>query len=195
MRIAEITRNTNETKIKLSVNLDGDAKNSAIDTGVGFLDHMLTLFAYHGSFEFNLKCAGDTHVDFHHTVEDVAIVLGQAILKALGDKSGITRYGSMFLPMDEALAQVALDISGRPFFVWDVDFVNKRIGDFDTELGEEFFRALSFNAGITLHVRMISGNNSHHILEAIFKGVARALKEAIKVQEGEKDIPSTKGIL
>jgi len=195
MRIAAITRNTNETKIELSINLDGNAKQSQIDTGVGFLDHMLTLFAYHGSFELNLKCVGDTHVDFHHTVEDIAIVLGQALLEALGDKKGIKRYGSMLLPMDEALAQVALDISGRPFFVWDVDFVNKRIGEFDTELGEEFFRALAYNAGITLHIHMISGNNSHHILEAIFKGVARALKTAVKVQAGEKDVPSTKGIL
>jgi len=195
MRIAAITRNTNETKIELSINLDGNAKQSQIDTGVGFLDHMLTLFAYHGSFELNLKCVGDTHVDFHHTVEDIAIVLGQAFLEALGDKKGIKRYGSMLLPMDEALAQVALDISGRPFFVWDVDFVNKRIGEFDTELGEEFFRALAYNAGITLHIHMISGNNSHHILEAIFKGVARALKTAVKVQAGEKDVPSTKGIL
>jgi len=195
MRQAAISRNTKETQIELKLNLDGNVENSRIDTGIGFFDHMLILFAYHGNMELELKCIGDINVDYHHTVEDVGIALGSAIAKSLGDKAGIKRYGSMLMPMDEALVEVALDISGRPFLIWDVDFVSEKVGDFDAELGEEFFRALAFNAGITLHIRKLSGVNTHHIFEAIFKGVARGMRKAMKIDKTIKGIPSTKGIL
>ena len=195
MRQAAISRNTKETQIELKLNLDGNVENSRIDTGIGFFDHMLILFAYHGNMELELKCIGDIDVDYHHTVEDVGIALGSAIAKSLGDKAGIKRYGSMLMPMDEALVEVALDISGRPFLIWDVDFVSEKVGDFDAELGEEFFRALAFNAGITLHIRKLSGVNTHHIFEAIFKGVARGMRKAMKIDKTIKGIPSTKGIL
>ena len=192
MRTAEINRKTAETDIALKLNLDGKGK-SQIDTGVGFLDHMLTLFAKHGRFDLNVQCTGDTYVDDHHTVEDIGIALGQAFLQAIGDKKGIARYGSFYIPMDEALAFCSLDISGRPFLVFDAQFPQWRCGDFDCCLTEEFFRAFAMNAGVTLHIKSMYGNNSHHIIEAIFKAVAHALRAACKIEyEGTL---STKGVL
>ena len=195
MRTAEIKRTTKETDINLSLNIDGKGQ-SQINTGCGFLDHMLTLFASHGRFDINLTCKGDVQVDYHHTAEDIGIVLGKAFAEAMGDKSGITRYGNFLLPMDEALIMTALDISGRAFLVHDLDIPSKKVGDFDTELCEEFWRAFAFNAQITLHIKQLSGSNSHHIIEGAFKSVARAMKQALTVDEklcGE--IPSTKGVL
>ena len=195
MRQAEIKRTTKETDISLSLNIDGKGQ-SEINTGCGFLDHMLTLFASHGRFDMNLTCKGDVQVDYHHTAEDIGIVLGKAFAEAMGDKRGITRYGSFLLPMDEALIMTALDISGRAYLVHDLDIPSKKVGDFDTELCEEFWRAFAFNSQITLHIKQLSGNNSHHIIEGAFKSVARALKQALTVDEklcGE--IPSTKGVL
>ena len=195
MRQAEIKRTTKETDISLSLNIDGKGQ-SEINTGCGFLDHMLTLFASHGRFDMNLTCKGDVQVDYHHTAEDIGIVLGKAFADAMGDKRGITRYGSFLLPMDEALIMTALDISGRAYLVHDLDIPSKKVGDFDTELCEEFWRAFAFNSQITLHIKQLSGNNSHHIIEGAFKSVARALKQALTVDEklcGE--IPSTKGVL
>lgn len=195
MRQAEIKRTTKETDISLSLNIDGKGQ-SEIYTGCGFLDHMLTLFASHGRFDMNLTCKGDVQVDYHHTAEDIGIVLGKAFADAMGDKRGITRYGSFLLPMDEALIMTALDISGRAYLVHDLDIPSKKVGDFDTELCEEFWRAFAFNSQITLHIKQLSGNNSHHIIEGAFKSVARALKQALTVDEklcGE--IPSTKGVL
>jgi len=195
MRQAEIKRTTKETDISLSLNIDGKGQ-SEINTGCGFLDHMLTLFASHGRFDMNLTCKGDVQVDYHHTAEDIGIVLGKAFADAMGDKRGITRYGSFLLPMDEALIMTALDISGRAYLVHDLDIPSKKVGDFDTELCEEFWRAFAFNSQITLHIKQLSGTNSHHIIEGAFKSVARALKQALTVDEklcGE--IPSTKGVL
>ena len=195
MRQAEIKRTTKETDISLSLNIDGKG-HSEINTGCGFLDHMLTLFASHGRFDLNLTCKGDVQVDYHHTAEDIGIVLGKAFAEAMGDKRGITRYGSFLLPMDEALIMTALDISGRAYLVHDLDIPSKKVGDFDTELCEEFWRAFAFNSQITLHIKQLSGTNSHHIIEGAFKSVARALKQALTVDEklcGE--IPSTKGVL
>ena len=195
MRQAEIKRTTKETDISLSLNIDGKGQ-SEINTGCGFLDHMLTLFASHGRFDMNLTCKGDVQVDYHHTAEDIGIVLGKAFAEAMGDKRGITRYGSFLLPMDEALIMTALDISGRAYLVHDLDIPSKKVGDFDTELCEEFWRAFAFNSQITLHIKQLSGTNSHHIIEGAFKSVARALKQALTVDEklcGE--IPSTKGVL
>jgi len=195
MRQAEIKRTTKETDISLSLNIDGKGQ-SEINTGCGFLDHMLTLFASHGRFDMNLTCKGDVQVDYHHTAEDIGIVLGKAFADAMGDKRGITRYGSFLLPMDEALIMTALDISGRAYLVHDLDIPSKKVGDFDTELCEEFWRAFAFNSQITLHIKQLSGTNSHHIIDAAFKSVARALKQALTVDEklcGE--IPSTKGVL
>jgi len=195
MRQAEIKRTTKETDICLSLNLDGKGE-SRIDTGCGFLDHMLTLFASHGRFDITLTCKGDTQVDYHHTAEDIGIVLGKAFLSAMGDKAGITRYASMLIPMDEALIMSALDISGRAFLVYDMQTPSQKVGDFDTELCEEFWRAFAFNALLTLHIKQISGNNSHHIIEGAFKSVARALKAALKIDETlSGEIPSTKGVL
>lgn len=195
MRKVSIERNTSETKISLCLNLDGSGK-SDIQTGCGFLDHMLTLFSKHGRFDLDIKCNGDTEVDFHHTAEDIGIVLGQAILNALGDMKGITRYGYMVLPMDEALILTAVDISGRGLLRFDLDIKTEKIGEFDTELIKEFFLAFVREAKITLHIKMLDGANSHHIAEGAFKSFARALSTAVKINEDYKnEIPSTKGML
>ena len=195
MRRAEVNRETAETSIRLSLDLDGTGE-SEIDSGVGFLDHMLTLLARHGRFDLTLKCAGDTQVDDHHSVEDIGICLGRAFREALGDKRGICRYGDTLLPMDEALIQSAVDISGRSFLVFDLDIPTEKIGTFDTELVEEFFTAFTANAGLTLHLRQLSGKNSHHIVEGAFKSVARSLRKAVAVDpEFADDVPSTKGVL
>ena len=192
MRTAEIKRKTKETDIEVFVKLDGESKVS-VNTGIGFFDHMLTAFGVHSGIDLDVKCEGDLNVDGHHTVEDTGIVLGQAFAKALGDKSGIARYGSAFVPMDEALGFCALDISGRPFLAFNADFNDDRIGEFDTCLTEEFFRAFAFNSGITLHIKKEYGKNDHHVAEAIFKSVAHALKSAMEIK-GDK-ILSTKGVL
>ena len=194
MREGSIFRETNETKIDLKINLDGSGKTE-IDTGIGFFNHMLNLFAAHGQFDLNIQCDGDLEVDGHHSVEDIGIALGAAIKNALGDKRGINRYGSFFLPMDESLALVSLDISGRPFLVYDAGELAPMIGNFDTELTEEFLRAFAFNAGITLHVKILYGKNSHHKVEAIFKALGHALRIAVDYDEKNTGIPSTKGIL
>ena len=195
MRQAKISRITGETAINVSVNLDGSGK-SDINTGIGFLDHMLDLLARHSLMDIEIGAKGDLHVDFHHTAEDVGIALGQAVLDALGDKKGITRYASLDLPMDEALTRVAVDISGRPFLVWKVTFSRDKVGEMDTELFQEWFQAFAMNAGITLHVENLYGENNHHIAESAFKGLARALRSALAVDPRAKDqIPSTKGIL
>lgn len=193
MRTSEITRNTAETKISLRLNLDGTGK-SEIDTGVGFLNHMLTLFAAHGKFDLTVKCAGDVEVDDHHSAEDIGICLGQAFQQALGDKRGITRYGSFLLPMDEALILSSVDISGRSCLCYDLDIPTEKIGTFDTELVEEFFLGFTRNCPMSLHLRRIAGKNAHHIVEGAFKSVARALKAAVAL-DGSNAIPSTKGVL
>ena len=193
MRTSEITRNTAETKISLKLNLDGTGK-SQIDTGVGFLDHMLTLFAAHGKFDLTVICNGDTGVDDHHSVEDIGICLGQAFQAALGDKRGITRYGSFLLPMDEALILSAVDISGRSCLSYGLDIPTEKIGTFDTELVEEFFLGFTRNCPMSLHLRQLAGTNSHHIVEGAFKSVGRALKAAVAL-DGSNEIPSTKGVL
>ena len=195
MRIAEINRKTVETDISLTLNLDGTGK-SEIDSGSGFLDHMLTLFAKHGRFDLTLKCDGDTDVDYHHTVEDIGICLGDAFAKALGEKKGITRYGNMILPMDEALILAAVDISGRAYLSYRLDIPSRRVGKFDTELVEEFFYGFVRNSNITLHIIELDGRNSHHIIEGTFKAVARAMREAVAIDESlGGEIPSTKGVL
>lgn len=195
MRNAEIIRKTAETDITLSLSLDGDGKGT-IDTGCGFLDHMLTLFSRHGSFDLNVKCIGDTQVDYHHTAEDIAICLGDAFKKALGDMKGITRYGSFILPMDESLILTAVDISGRSYLGYGLDIPTEKVGDFDTELTREFFEAFVRHAGVTLHIKQLSGYNSHHIIEGTFKSFARTMKQAVAIDEKNKDkIPSTKGVL
>ena len=195
MRTAEINRKTAETDIALKLNLDGKG-NSNIDTGCGFLNHMLTLFAKHGRFDLEVSCKGDVDVDFHHTTEDIGITLGQAFKDALGDKKGIVRYGSTILPMDEALILSAIDLSGRGFFVRELNIKAEKVGDFDTELLEEFFQAFAMNCGCTLHLRQLSGSNAHHILEGAFKSVARSLKMAVAIDFAFSDeIPSTKGVL
>ena len=195
MRKAEITRKTNETDTMLSLVLDGTGKSS-ISTGVGFLDHMLTLFAKHGRFDLNIRCEGDTYVDDHHTVEDVGIALGEAFLQALGDKAGISRYGDCILPMDEALILTAVDISGRPHLSYEADIPSCQVGPFDTELAEEFWTALARTAGISLHIRQLAGKNSHHIIEGQFKSAARSLRAAVAVDpELEGEVLSTKGVL
>ena len=193
MRTYEITRRTAETDIFLSLNLDGTGK-STIDTGCGFLNHMLTLFAAHGKFDLTVKCIGDTHVDDHHSAEDIGIVLGQAFQAALGDKRGITRYGSFLLPMDEALIQTAVDISGRSCLCYGLEIPTEKIGTFDTELVEEFFLGFTRNCPMSLHIRQLAGKNAHHIVEGTFKSVARSLKAAVAL-DGSNEIPSTKGVL
>ena len=193
MRVSEISRNTAETKISLTLNLDGTGK-AAIDTGVGFLNHMLTLFAAHGKFDLTVKCAGDVEVDDHHSVEDIGICLGQAFQAALGDKRGITRYGSFLLPMDEALILCTVDISGRSCLCYGLDIPTEKIGTFDTELVEEFFLGFTRNCPMSLHLRQLAGTNSHHIVEGAFKSVGRALKAAVAL-DGSNEIPSTKGVL
>ncbi len=195
MRTAEISRETAETHIRLTLDLDGTG-SSSVDTGVGFLDHMLTLFARHGRFDLTVQCKGDVWVDDHHSVEDIGICLGQAFKKALGDKRGICRYGDTLLPMDEALVLSAVDISGRSYLVYALDLPTEKIGSFDTQLGEEFFIAFAANAGVTLHLRQLSGKNSHHILEGAFKSAARSLRKAVSIDpDFSEDVPSTKGVL
>ncbi len=195
MRVSSISRKTAETDINLKINLDGDGK-SVIDTGCGFLDHMLTLFAKHGRFDLEVKCVGDVEVDYHHTVEDIGIVLGSAIKEALGDMRGIKRYASFILPMDETLIMSAIDISGRSHLVYNLKIPTERVGEFDTELAKEFFISVVRNADITLHINQIEGENSHHIIEGTFKSVARSLKAAVELdQKYINEIPSTKGVL
>ena len=195
MRISTINRQTSETNISLTLNLDGSG-TSSIDTGCGFFDHMLTLFARHGGFDLTLTCKGDTYVDDHHTVEDVGICLGKALTEALGDKRGIKRYGDRILPMDEALILSAVDVSGRGGCFMDMSIPTEKVGTFDTQLCEEFFIALAQNGGLTLHIRQLAGRNSHHIIEVAFKSVARSLAEAVSIDEKNTDkIPSTKGLL
>lgn len=195
MRTAEIIRETKETRVSLAVDLDGSGKAS-IATGIGFLDHMLDLLARHARFDLTVKAEGDLHVDFHHTTEDVGIVLGQVVRKALGDMRGITRYADVLLPMDETLTRVALDISGRPFLVFRTEFPAAKIGDFDTELVREFFQGFASNAGVTLHVETLYGLNAHHIAESCFKGLARVLRAAVAMDPAAAgEIPSTKGTL
>jgi len=194
VRQADIQRITAETDIDLSLALDGSGE-ADIDTGIGFLDHMLTHIARHGLFDLRVRAVGDLHIDFHHTAEDVGIVLGQALLKALGDKAGIRRYGWAMVPMDEARADVAIDLSGRSFLVFNAPFNAGKIGEFDTELVEEFFRAFAGNAKMNLHIQVPYGKNNHHIAEAIFKGVAKALCDAVRIEPRQPGIPSTKGSL
>ena len=195
MRKASISRKTGETDIRLELNLDGTGKGE-ISTGVGFLDHMLALFARHGRFDLDLTCKGDTYVDDHHGTEDIGIALGKAFAEALGAKQGIRRYGQRVLPMDEALILTAADISGRGMLVWNVPLPAAKVGSFDTELAEEFWTAFARNAGITLHIRELAGTNAHHILEGVFKSAARCLREAVSVDpELGGEIPSTKGTL
>ena len=196
MRSGNVMRETKETKIDLTIDLDGSGR-ADVESGIGFFNHMLTLLAAHGRFDLVLNCDGDIEVDGHHSVEDIGIALGQAVHKALGDKKGITRYGTFFLPMDETLVMVSLDISGRPFLVYDAGgAMAPMIGKYDTELTEEFLRAFAFNAGITLHVKVMYGTNSHHKVEAIFKALGRALHAAVKINpETAGEIPSTKGML
>ncbi len=195
MRSAEIKRKTGETDVLIKINLDGKGE-SKINTGCGFLDHMLTLFAKHGKFDLTVKCKGDVEVDFHHTTEDVGIALGLAVKEALKDKKGIVRYGNMILPMDEALILSAIDLSGRGIFVRNFDIKANKVGDFDTELVEEFFQAFALNCGCNLHVKQLDGSNAHHIIEGAFKSVARSLRTAVSFDKGFEDqIPSTKGVL
>ena len=194
-RMISLERNTNETQIDLTLDLDGTGRYE-VDTGCGFLNHMLELFARHGRFDLVLTCHGDVQVDYHHTTEDVGIALGQAFARALGDMRGIQRYGSFYLPMDEALILCAVDLSGRCTLNWDIHCSTEKVGDFDTELVKEFMIALSSNSRMTLHFKMFHGENSHHIIEAMFKGLGRALGEAVSIDERYRDeIPSTKGVL
>ncbi len=194
-RIASLTRATSETEISVTLNLDGTGK-ADIATGIGFLDHMLTALTRHGLFDLTVRAKGDLHIDFHHTTEDVGIVIGGAFARAIGDKRGIRRFGQALIPMDETLAEAAVDISGRPFLVWNVDFQRPKIGEMDTELFEEFFRALAFNAMITLHLTRRAGHNAHHVAVAGFKAAARALRQATECDPRALEaIPSTKGAL
>ena len=195
MRTATIKRDTRETQIELTLNLDGTGKAS-IASGCGFLDHMLELFARHGDIDLSVKCNGDTHVDYHHSVEDIGICLGKAFTEALGDKRGITRYGQFLLPMDETLVLCACDLSGRDYLGWGVELPSMTVGDFDTELAEEFRLAFVRNCPASIHIRQMAGKNTHHILEAIFKGMGRTLKMAVAMDEKHlNEIPSTKGTL
>ena len=195
MRQAKIDRKTNETDISVSINLDGtgEADNQS---GIGFLDHMLDQLAKHGKMDIIVRCKGDLHIDFHHTAEDIGIALGQAFAQALGDKKGIMRYADCYLPMDEALTRAAVDVSGRPFLVWKVDFTRDKIGEMDTELFQEWFQAFAMNAGLTLHVENLYGTNNHHIAESCFKALARVLRFAVSIDKDHADVlPSTKGAL
>lgn len=195
MRKSEITRETRETKIEARVNLDGTGAFD-IRTGIGFLDHMLEQLARHSLIDLSLRASGDLHVDFHHTVEDTGIVLGQAVAQAIGDKTGITRYGNAYVPMDETLTRVALDISGRPYLIWHVKFSRPKLGDMDTELFREWFQAFSQTSGVTLHVENLYGQNNHHIVESCYKALARALRAALTIDPRMAgEIPSTKGLL
>ena len=194
MRNATVSRNTTETQVSVSVALDGKGQYD-VSTGVGFFDHMLQLFARHSKIDLIAKCTGDVYVDSHHTVEDTGIALGQAISRALGNKAGIRRYGTFTVPMDETLALVSMDISGRPFIVFDAPLSKGKLGDFEVETAEEFFRAVAVAAGITLHMKVLYGRNDHHMIEALFKAFARALREAVEPDPREEGIPSTKGVL
>jgi imidazoleglycerol-phosphate dehydratase len=195
MRKASLDRKTTETQIAVSINLDGTGAFD-VKSGVGFLDHMLELLARHSLIDIKLRAKGDTHIDFHHTTEDSGIALGQAFAKALGDRKGIKRYADCFLPMDEALTRAAIDVSGRPYLIWKVEFSRPKIGEFDTELVREWFQAFAMNAGVTLHVQTLYGDNCHHIAESCFKALARVLRGAIEIDPRQKDrIPSTKGSL
>ena len=195
MRKASLDRKTTETQIAVSINLDGTGAFD-VKSGVGFLDHMLELLSRHSLIDIKLRAKGDTHIDFHHTTEDSGIALGQAFAKALGDRKGIRRYADCFLPMDEALTRAAIDVSGRPYLIWKVDFSRPKIGEFDTELVREWFQAFAMNAGVTLHVQTLYGDNCHHIAESCFKALARVLRGAIEIDPRQKDrIPSTKGSL
>ena len=195
MRSAAIKRKTGETDIAVSVALDGTGE-AKISSGVGFLDHMLTLLARHALFDISVDCKGDLEIDQHHSVEDIGIALGQAFKQALGDKKGITRYAHSYLPMDETLSRVAVDVSGRPFLVFKTEFAREKIGEFDTELVREWFQAFAINAGVTLHVETLYGDNAHHIAESCFKGLARALRSAVAIDPREEGrVPSTKGFL
>ncbi|WP_026895419.1 imidazoleglycerol-phosphate dehydratase HisB [Clostridiisalibacter paucivorans] len=194
MRVVKDSRKTTETNIQLKLNIDGQGKVN-ISTGIGFFDHMLTLFAVHGMFDLSLKCEGDLYVDGHHTVEDIGILLGSVFKKGLGDKKGIKRYASLYSPMDEALSLIALDISGRPHLSFDVQLFTPRVGEFETQLVREFFNAFVNNSGITLHIKEISGENDHHIIEGIFKGFGRALDQATSIDPRIEGVLSTKGVI
>jgi imidazoleglycerol-phosphate dehydratase len=195
MRKASLDRKTMETQIAVSINLDGMGAYD-VKSGVGFLDHMLELLSRHSLIDIKLRAKGDTHIDFHHTTEDSGIALGQAFAKALGDRKGIRRYADCFLPMDEALTRAAIDVSGRPYLIWNVEFSRPKIGEFDTELVREWFQAFAMNAGVTLHVQTLYGDNCHHIAESCFKALARVLRGAVEIDPRQKDrIPSTKGSL
>jgi imidazoleglycerol-phosphate dehydratase len=195
MRKAEVKRKTKETQVSVSLDLDGRGIHD-VKSGIGFLDHMLEQFSRHSLIDLMVRAEGDLHIDMHHTTEDIGIVLGQALAKALGERRGIRRYASLHLAMDEALTRVAIDVSGRPYLVWKVGFSRPKLGDFDTELVREWFRAFAHNAGITLHVETLYGDNNHHMVESCFKGLARALREAVAIDERAPDaIPSTKGTL
>ncbi len=195
MRKAEVKRETKETQVSVSLDLDGSGKHD-VASGIGFLDHMLEQLARHGQIDLELRAQGDLHIDMHHTAEDVGIVIGQAVARALGDRRGIRRFSSVHLAMDEALTRVVIDVSGRPYLVWKVALPRAKLGDFDTELVREWFHAFAQNAGITLHVETLYGDNTHHIVETCFKGLARALREAIAIDERAPDaVPSTKGML
>jgi len=195
MRKASVERNTSETKIKVSVDLDGTGEYD-VKTGIGFLDHMLEQLSRHGLFDIEVKADGDLHIDFHHTTEDTGIALGQAFTQAMGERRGITRYGTAYAPMDETLTRVSLDASNRPHLVWKVDFARDKVGDMDTELFKEWFAAFAQNAGLTLHVETLYGENNHHIVESCFKALARALRQALEIDPRKADaVPSTKGAL
>ncbi len=195
MRIASVSRNTKETQIKVEVNLDGTGKYE-VSTGIGFLDHMLEQLSRHSLIDIKLEAKGDLHIDYHHTTEDTGWAVGEAFAKALGDKKGITRYGSAYIPMDETLTRVALDLSNRPYLIWKVNFTKPKLGDMDTELFREWFQAFSQSAGATLHIENLYGENNHHIVESCYKGLARALRVAIEIDPRKRDeVPSTKGVL
>ena len=193
-RFAVIERKTAETQVAVKLNLDGEGK-CEVATGIGFLDHMLTLFAKHGFMDLSVQAKGDLEVDSHHTVEDIGIVLGEALKEAMGDKAGIHRYGNCFIPMDETLAQVCLDFSGRPFLIFGAEIPKIKLGNYETEMTEEFFRAVAMNCGLTLHIRVLYGSNVHHIIEAIFKAFARATAEAVAIDPRVKGVMSSKGVL
>ncbi len=194
-RTATVTRQTRETEISVTVNLDGTGAYD-VDTGIGFLDHMLEQLSRHSLIDLELKAKGDLHIDFHHTNEDAGIVIGEAVAQALGDRAGITRYGSALIPMDETLTRVTLDVSNRPYLIWQVEFTRPKLGEMDTELFKEWFQGFSQAAGITLHVENIYGENTHHIVESCYKGLARALRQAIEIDPRKSDaVPSTKGVL
>ncbi len=195
MRTATVERKTKETQVKATVNLDGSGKYN-VATGIGFLDHMMEQLSRHSLMDITIEAKGDLHIDYHHTTEDVAITLGEAVAKALGERRGIVRYGSALSPMDETLSRIALDLSGRPYFIWKVNFTKPKLGEMDTELFREWFQAFAFNSGATLHIENLYGENNHHIVESCFKGLARALREAIAIDARKSDdIPSTKGVL